>query len=179
MSWRKPLAVLGVVIGLGFWLQGHSVPALAKTVIGKGADIPSNEKTVRKIVAAFDRAEEALQKRNLDGLMAIYSEDFSYQGLKKDKLRDIWEEVFARHHRIASSHIFSKIVVKDGKVPTAEVTCTGGLWGTSDSTGERVRIDSWFEEVHRLVYEDGAWRIRGHAGEDPNRTQFGVAHPYF
>jgi len=46
-------------------------------------------------------------------------------------------------------------------------------------TGERVNIDSWFQEVHQLVYEDGAWRISGHSGEDPEKLQFGAAHPFF
>lgn len=45
--------------------------------------------------------------------------------------------------------------------------------------GERIIIDSWFEEVHRLLYEDGSWRILGHDGEDPKDLPMGGAHPYF
>ena len=75
-------------------------------------------------------------------------------------------------------HVLNEVVV-EGNAPRAEVTCTGGLWATSESTGQRENIDSWFQEVHRLIYEDGAWRIRGHAGEGPNALRFGVAHPFF
>ena len=115
----------------------------------------------------------------MEALMAIYSKDFSYNGLKKDDLKMIWTELFAQYRRMESHHLFSKIVVVHGKVPIAEVTCTGGLWATADVTSERVRIDSWFEEVHHMIYEDGVWRIHGHEGEDPKNTQLGVAHPFF
>jgi hypothetical protein len=50
----------------------------------------------------------------------------------------------------------------------------------SRQTGDRVNVDSWYGEVHHLIYEDGIWRIRGHAGEAPKGIQFGVApHPFF
>ena len=179
MAWNRLLWALGIVIGLGVWLPTLPLPALAETKISKGAAINADDKTVKEILATFERIEAALQGRNLEALMAIYSKDFYYQGLKKDDLKRVWTTLFTRYHRMASHHIFSQIVVVNGKVPTAEVTCTGGLWATADTTGERVRIDSWFEEVHRVVYEDGAWRIRGHAGEDPKNTLFGVAHPFF
>ncbi len=179
MVWNRSLCALGIAIGVGVLFAALPLSALAETKIGKDAVINANDKTTKEILAAFDRAEEALRGGNLDAVMAIYSKDFQYQGLKKDDLKRIWTTLFSRHHRLASHHIFSKIVVVNGKVPTAEVTCTGGLWATADATGERVRIDSWFEEVHRLVYEDGAWRILGHAGEGPNALNFGTAHPFF
>ena len=44
----------------------------------------------------------------------------------------------------------------------------------------RVIIDSWFYEIHHVVYEDGARRIRGHAGEDSKALPFGTSpHPFF
>lgn len=44
----------------------------------------------------------------------------------------------------------------------------------------RVIIDSWFCEIHHVAYEeDGAWRIRGHAGEDTRALPFGASpHPF-
>ncbi|MBI3356031.1 MAG: hypothetical protein HY038_04540 [Nitrospirae bacterium] len=50
----------------------------------------------------------------------------------------------------------------------------------SKETGKRVFLDSWFYEIHYVVYEDGAWRIRGHAGEDTRALPFGTSpHPFF
>lgn len=172
--------VLGAVLGTAMWLQTFAVPVLAKTKVSTGAEVQADDKTVREILDAFHRAEEFLQARNLDALMGLYSKEYNYHGLKKDDLRKIWEDLFAQHHRISTEHMFSKIVVLAGKTPAAEITCTGSLWATSDVAGQRVNIDSWFEEVHHMVYEDGRWRIRGHAGEPSKALQFGVApHPFF
>jgi SnoaL-like domain len=179
MSRFSTLIALGFAIGIALWMHGLSLPALAKTKISQGAEVKADDKTVREIVAAFHRAEDFLQARNLESLMALYSKDYNYHGLKKEDLKKIWHDLFANYHRLSSAHMFSRIVVAAGKTPTAEVTCTGVLWATSD-TGQRVNIDSWFEEEHHLTYEDGAWRIRGHAGEAPKGLQFGVApHPFF
>lgn len=41
-------------------------------------------------------------------------------------------------------------------------------------------MDSWFEEVHYLVKEDGVWRIIGNAGGTAETPRFGHApHPLF
>jgi hypothetical protein len=158
-------------MGLLAGLAGCAVPSLpgpGKVYVDHGADIRGDERRVQEILAAFNQAEEALQTRNLDELMRLYSRDYAYHGLSKDDLRKIWWDLLAHYSRISSTHIVSGIkVMESGGTLTAEVTCTGSLRTTSDMTGERVNIDSWFYEVHRLIYEDGAWRIRGHVGEAP------------
>ncbi len=182
------LVVLGVLIWIAMWLQGLSLPAQAKTEISAGAEIQADDKTTRgmldetvgEILATFKRAEKAIKARDLDALMAFYSEDYNYRGLTKGEVRKIWEDLFSQYRRISSTHILSRIVVRGGKGQAAEVTCTGTLWATSNAPMKRVNIDSWFEEVHYLVYENGAWRIHGGVGEVPKRLQFGIApHPLF
>lgn len=180
MSRRRPPIALIVLLGTGLWIQGTVLPALAGTKMSKQTEIQANEKDVSAILAAFDKAEKALKAENLDDLMTLYSKNYDYRGLKKNNLRDLWKDLFDKYRRLSTHHIFSKIVVTaDGTAPTARITCTGGVWATAESTGERIIIDSWFEEVHRLVYEDGAWRILGHGGEDQQAAQEGTAHPYF
>ena len=169
-----------MLLSAGLWLQGTTLPALAETKMSKQMEIQANEKTVKEILTAFDKAEKALKAQDLDDLMALYSKNYDYHGLTKNNVRDLWKDLFEKYRRISSHHIFSKIVVTvDGKAPKARITCTGGLWATAESTGERIILDSWFEEVHRLVYENGAWRILGHDGEDQQAMQNGAAHPYF
>ncbi len=137
-------------MGLLVGLAGCAVPSLpgpGKVYVDHGADIRGDERRVQEILAAFN-------------------------------LRKIWWDLLAHYARISSTHIFSGIkVMESGGTLTAEVTCTGSLRTTSDMTGERVNIDCWFYEAHRLIYEDGAWRIRGHVGEAPKALQF-VASPH-
>lgn len=181
MSCRRVWGISGIAMGSALWLLILSLlsSASAKTKISPDAEIQADHKTVEEIMATFKKAEDALEERNLEALMALYSKDYTYHGLTKEDIRKIWKDLLAHSHRIASEHRFSKIVVGDGKNPRAEVTCTGSFW-TTDETAKRVNIDSWYEEVHYLVYEDGAWRIRGHAGEASKATLFGTTpHPLF
>ncbi|TAL09239.1 MAG: hypothetical protein EPO02_10760 [Nitrospirae bacterium] len=181
MFWNRLRIALGIVIGFAMWLLVLALPAaLAEPKMSKQIEIQADQKAVKEILASFDKAEAALKAQNMDTLMALYSKDYNYHGLTKNNLRDLWKDLFSKYRRISSHHIFSKIAVTaEGKSPTASITCTGGVWATAESTGERIIIDSWFEEVHRLVYEDGAWRILGHDGEHQQALPMGGAHPYF
>jgi ketosteroid isomerase-like protein len=173
-----------VLVAILMFLAGCSLPALpdaGKIYVDRWAEIKGSDKDVNEILAAFNRAEDALHARDLDGLMALYSEQYRYHGLSKSDLRKIWEEMFAGYDNLASTHTFSRIHVGgSAKQPTADISCTGSLWGLSKETGNRVFIDSWWYEIHHVVYEDGAWRIRGHAGEDTKALPFGTSpHPFF
>ena len=176
----RGLAALGVLIGIALWLPGLCLPALAKHGIATGADIKADDSTVREIHSTFHRAEEAMGAGDLDALMAVYSEDYGNFGLTKGDMEKMWSALFAQYRRFSSNHSMSRIDVTSGENPTAEVTCSGSLWATSKETGRRVSIDSWLWEVHILVREDDAWRIRGPGKNAIMTLQFGAAlHPLF
>ena len=184
MSTIRTFGKAVLVAAVSIFLAGCNLPALpdaGEIHLGRWAEIKGSDKDVSEILASFNRAEEALHARDLDGLMALYSEQYHYHGLSKTDLRKIWEEMFARYDNLASTHTFSRIHVGgSAKEPTADITCTGSLWGLSKETRNRVIIDSWFYEIHHVAYEDRAWRIRGHAGEDTKALPFGTSpHPFF
>lgn len=183
MDRTRVLAAIGLIIVATSWVSGCAVAPLMHRggiQVDRWAEVKADDHTVAEILTAFNRAEEALQSRNLDALMGLYSDGYSYHGLTKADLRKIWEELLAHYDRLSSNHIFSKIVVTSNQKPSAEITCTGSLWGISKETGQRENIDSWFGEVHHLEHEAGAWRVRGHKGEVSKVLQFGVApHPFF
>lgn len=138
--------------------------------------------TVREILAAFGRAEAAVQKQELDPLLQFYAKGYNYHGLKPADVRRIWGEVFAHYRNVSSTHLFSEVkLFKSGSQLRAEITCTGGLYGTEAQGRTRVTLDSWFREVHYLVYEDGAWRFLGNAGDAPSTAPFTSSphHPLF
>ena len=173
-----------VVVAMLLSSPACNIPALpdaGKIYVDRWAEIKGSDKDVNEILATFNKAEEALHARDVDGLMALYSEQYRYHGLSKSDLRKIWEEMFARYDNLASTHMFSRIHVGgSAKEPTADITCTGSLWGLSKDTGKRVILDSWFYEIHHVAHDDGAWCIRGHAGEDTKALPFGTSpHPFF
>ncbi|MBI3357375.1 MAG: hypothetical protein HY038_11515 [Nitrospirae bacterium] len=137
---------------------------------------------MKELIGSFGRAEAAVQKEDLEALMTFYSPAYNYHGLKESDVRRVWGEVFTHYRAVASTHLFSDIkVLHVGDKIRAEVTCTGGLYGTEEQTGKRVTLDSWFREVHYLVKADGTWRFLGNAGEAPGSAPFSSAphHPLF
>jgi hypothetical protein len=137
---------------------------------------------VKGLLAAFERAEAALQKEDLDALMRFYASTYDYHGLKADDVHRVWGEVFEHYRAVESLHLFSDIkVTQVNNEVRVEVTCTGGLYGTDERTGNRLTLDSWFREVHYLVQEGDAWRFLGNAGEVPAGAPFSSAphHPLF
>ncbi|HXV68556.1 MAG TPA: hypothetical protein VD738_06490 [Nitrospira sp.] len=153
----------------------------AKIVVPTGSVIEVDEPTVNAVVTLFERAEQAIKAHDLETVMAVYAAQYNYHGLKKDDIRRVWKDLFDEYGEIASTHLFTKInKVGSGRSAVLEVTCTGHLWAVSKTSGLYVPIDSWHEEVHYLVFEEGEWRIRGNVGESPRVLPFGTApHPLF
>lgn len=185
--WRERcrLPLLMILAVMSSLHQACAVPAppfrdAGWVSIERSAEIKGEDKDVAAILAAFNHAEEALHVKNIDGVMALYSEQYRHHGLSKADLRKIWEEMLAQYDGLASTQVFSRVsVVSSGKVPTAQVCCTGSLWGLSKETKQRDIIDSWLFETHHLVYEDGEWRILD-AGSETDTLTFGRSpHPFF
>jgi hypothetical protein len=153
----------------------------AATSIPQGSIVEVDQATVNQILDVFHKAEAAIAVGNLDGVMALYATQYNYHGLKQADVRKIWSNLFEEYRNISDVHFFSKIAkVGSGSNTIIEVTCTGSLSGLSKTSGLRVPIDSWYEEVHFLMLDGGAWRISGNAGDQPRVLPFGTApHPLF
>lgn len=154
---------------------------LALTQFLPEAVIDADRQSVTELIGTFDQAEEAIRARDLDALMRLYAANYRNHGLKRDDIRKIWADLFARYDLIANIHTFSAVKVsKNGRDVTAEITCTGAVWANSKETKERIPIDSWHQEVHRLVKGKEGWRIVGNLGGDQTIRRFGTApHPLF
>jgi len=153
----------------------------AATSMPQSAVVEVDQPTVNRILDVFHKADAAIAVGNLEGIMALYATRFNYHGLKQADIRKIWFDLFEEYRNLIDVHFFSKIVkVGSGSNAIIEVTCTGSFSGLSKTSGLRVPIDSWYEEVHFLTAEGGVWRIRGNAGETPRVLPFATApHPLF
>lgn len=145
----------------------HPTPAAAAVEVVPGVVAEVDQKVMDDIVKAFDRAESAVEKADIEALMEFYSTAYNYHGLKRSDVRRVWSEVFKHYRGISSKHVFTELkLVKADGMKKAHVTCTGGLYGTEKQTGKPITIDSWVNEVHFLVKEKGAWRFLGNKGGD-------------
>jgi hypothetical protein len=186
---KYPAVAIGILTGVLMASQGcqSSPPPVFSdtrgTHLSEGADIQAYDQTVQAILSLFKKAEDAVLRKDLDSLMALYSEDYKHGGYTKDSVRAVWSDLLTHHHDFAGTHIFSKIKVDASKaIPVAHVTCTGSLWAMSNETGQRVNIDSWYGEVHHLTFEHGAWHLAGTFWEIPRAKESRPAflpHPFF
>lgn len=161
---------------------GHpSTPAAAPVEIAPGA-VSDDQVTVKDLVKAFDQAEAAVQRADLEALMLFYAPAHNYHGLKRTDVRRVWEEVFTHYRAVSSRHIFTKFEQIHAKgAIRADVTCTGGLYGIDTESGKPITIDNWINEIHHLVKEDGVWRFQGNTGGAGHSAPAGSAphHPLF
>jgi ketosteroid isomerase-like protein len=182
MKIRLVTIFCALVAGVSYWVSPQPFTE-AKTQLSSGMTQDVDPQTLKELLATFEQAEQAMQARDLDGIMALYSEDYLYHGLKKADIRKIWSQLFEQHKELESFHTFSVIrtIGGSGGKLTAEMTCTGVIWGTSKVTTLRTPVDSWYEEIHYLKKENGRWRITGNVGgESQPVLQFGIApHPLF
>jgi hypothetical protein len=169
-------ALAMIIVSLG--VMG---PAGAKIVVPDGSVIEVDDATVKSVVAMFERAEQAVKGHDLDAVMAAYSSQYNYHGLKRDDIRKVWKDLFDEYQEIASTHLLTRFTkVGSGSQALLVVTCTGHLWARSKTSGLYIPIDSWHEEVHYLALEGGEWRIRGNLGDTPRVLPFGTSpHPLF
>jgi hypothetical protein len=166
MKRRGVLKIILILAGTLILAQCRPpTPVAAAVEFAPGVGADADQPVIRELVAAFNEAETAVKKVDLDALMKFYATTYNYHGLQRSDVRRVWEEVFTHYRDISSSHVFTelKLVQADG-VRKAHVTCTGWLYGTEKQTGKSITIDSWVREVHYLVKEEGAWRFLGNAG---------------
>ncbi len=183
MKSRSLLKIILVLAGTLILTQyPPPTPIAAVVEFAPGVGANADQPVMRELIAAFNEAETAVKKGDLDALMTFYAAGYNYHGLKRSDVRRVWEEVFLHYRDISSSHVFTelKLVQADG-TRKAYVTCTGGLQGTEKQTGKPITIDSWAGEVHYLVKEGVAWRFLGNAGGTSPSTAPASAphHPLF
>lgn len=114
---RSLLRVVHLTILISF-LAGIGIAEAKIVVPPSGSVIEVDVATLKAVVETFEQAEEAIKTHDLAKVMALYSPQYNYHGLKKDDLRKIWKELFDEYSEIASTHLFTKMTkVERGRTP--------------------------------------------------------------
>lgn len=137
------------------------------------------ENTFNEVMAFFDSAEKAIEAKDLESLMALYSDNYSDGEHDKKSARQIWEKIFSRFERMAMHHN-----MKLGKVSSDKnmvvFQCSGLLLGAPDPKERPNTIDNWTNQDHVLVKEAGKWKLIGTYGSERKRLWFDKPmHPLF
>ncbi|MDX8403251.1 MAG: hypothetical protein R8K54_02445 [Mariprofundaceae bacterium] len=142
------------------------------------------EKTFNEVMTFFHTAEKAIETKDLDSLMGLYSENYSNDGHDKKSVRKIWERIFSTFDTMATHHVMElanmTAVKKSANKNTVIFRCTGLLMGIHHPEKAAVTIDNWSQQDHVLVKENGKWKLIGTYGKDRKRLWFDKPiHPLF
>ena len=137
------------------------------------------EQTYNEVMTFFHAAETAIETKNLEALMELYSDNYSDGEHDKKSAKQIWERIFARFDTMATSHN-----MKLGKVSADKnmvvFQCSGLLLGAPDPRSRPITIDNWTMQDHVLVKEAGKWKLIGTYGPERKRLWFDKPmHPLF
>ena len=78
MKLRFLIAVCAIVVGASSLTLCHPpTPTITKVEVPPYATVTTADATATIILAAFDRAEQAIQARDLDGLLSLYSKRYN------------------------------------------------------------------------------------------------------
>ena len=87
----------------------YYIPDLNGSYVAHSADIQADRKTLNDILSSFKQAEAALQHRDIDGIMELYSDNYKYHNFNKLTLRQVWTDLLQGNHDFSTTHVFTKI----------------------------------------------------------------------
>lgn len=127
----------------------------------------------------FETAEDAIQAKDINALMRLYSD--SYQNGPHDKAgaRKIWERIFDRFQTLGTMHNM-RITSYDHEGQIVVIKCSGILLGKPKGNDQRVPVDSWTNEDHVISKSGEKWKLIGTYGKERKRLWFDKPmHPLF
>ncbi len=157
----------------------HRLSDRHKMVVDNSITKHLGEKTAKEVISFFHRAETAIQSRDLESLMALYSDGYRDGDHDKAAARKIWDRIFNRFSELASRHNMSLVTTSSDK-DLVIMRCSGILLGIPKEGGGPVPIDNWTQQDHVLKKEGGHWKLVGSFGKERKRLWFDKPmHPLF
>jgi ketosteroid isomerase-like protein len=122
------------------------------------------EKVVGEVAAFYKETDSAIEAKDLDRLMDLYSDAYQDGSNDKKTLREIWTRIFARFDKLYMRHNMRFAdISKDGE--TVVIRCSGVLMGAPKDDQFSRALDHWLNNDHVLVKEEGKWRLKGTVGK--------------
>ncbi len=127
----------------------------------------------------FDEAEQAIEAKDLDKLMTMYSDSYTNGVRKKADIAVAWNRLFGDFNGLAMTHNMH-LSMFDLKANLVIMTCSGIMVGVPSGEKESIALDYWLNNDHVLVKESGKWKLVGSIGKEQKRLWFDKPmHPLF
>jgi len=142
------------------------------------------DKRYSELMAFFHEAEKAIETKDLNALMSLYSESYTDGEHDKKSAEAIWKRIFETFDMTATRHNMMLVKVAADKNMVV-FRCSGLLLGVpKPNSGMKqknmITIDNWALQDHVIVKESGQWKLIGTYGTERKRLWFDKPmHPLF
>lgn len=161
--------------------EEHRMSDKYSMVVDPAAKQQLGEQTYNEVMVFFHAAEKAIETKDLEGLMALYSDNYGDGVHDKKSAEQIWRRMFDTFDAMSTQHN-----LKLGKMSADKnmviFQCSGLLMGAPDPKLKKglITIDNWANQDHVLVKEGGKWKLIGTYGLERKRLWFDKPmHPLF
>ena len=129
------------------------------------------EQTFNEVAMFFQTTQKAIETKNMEALMAHYSDSYHDGDLDKKSVEQAWQRIFARVESVAALNNMKLVSISaDGNMIVLQ--SSGLLVGVPGDARWPVTIDSWNKQDHLLVKEAGEWKLIGIYGPERKRLWF-------
>ena len=159
--------------------EEHKIPDKYSMEVDPAAKQQLGEQTFNEVMMFFHAAEKAIEAKDLEALMSLYSDNYRDGDRDKKFAEQIWRRIFSTFDTMATIHN-----MKLGKMSADKnmvvFQCSGLLLGAPANKKGFITIDNWNKQDHILVKEAGKWKLIGTYGLERKRFWFDKPmHPLF
>lgn len=129
------------------------------------------EQTYNEVTMFFQAAQKAINAKDMDALMAKYSDHYRDGDLDKASVEQAWRGIFARVDGLTTLNNM-KLVNISADRNMVVLQSSGLLVGVPDDQKWPVTIDNWNNQDQILVKEAGDWKLIGIYGPERKRLWF-------
>ena len=125
-----------------------TMPDLGDVYVAHDVLVTGGKSDVEAIVGFFKQTEEAVEQRNVAAIEALYAEYYHHRGFDLISLRGAWKQLIEEYQTLSLTNVISEIKIDTSRTPhTAQVMCSGALWGIPTRTAKWANVDTRFDEV--------------------------------
>lgn len=138
-----------------------------------------SEREFKEISQFFHDAEAAIETKDMEALMDLYSENYINGPHKKESVKKIWETLFSQFDDLYTMHNM-RFVTSSTDSGVVIINCSGLLMGIPKGESGFIALDNWVNNDHIFAKENGKWRLIGTSGKEIKRLWFDKPlHPLF
>lgn len=151
--------------------NANQIPDKYSMNIDPAAKQQLGEQTFNEVTMFFQTAEKAIETKNMEVLMAQYSDNYRDGDLDKKSVEQAWRRIFSKVDTVTTLHNM-KLVNISADRNMIVLQCSGLLVGVPNPEKGPVTIDNWNKQEHILIKEGGKWNLIGTYGLEQKRLWF-------